>query len=313
VLLNVRHLLSRRVVFFGGKGGVGKTTCSAAFALRAARLGRRVLLVSTDPAHSTSDIFGVPIGPAAGPVAPGLDALEIDPDEAARRYADEAKSGLAGLFAPGVVKEAARHLELAAAMPGAADAALFDRVTALVLDEAAHDLIVFDTAPTGHTLRLLRMPEMMGAWVEALARRRREATAAAAPEGADPVLALLEARAVRLAAVRTELARPDRVAVVLVVVPERLPIEETARAAHALEDSGLTPGGLVVNRVLPAEADGEYLRARRARERRYLDEIDRRFAAFPRAVVPQLEADVQGLEALDRVGMRLLADSAGAG
>jgi arsenite-transporting ATPase len=107
---------------------------------------------------------------------------------------------------------------------------------------------------------------------------------------------------------RSALAERGRVAIVLVLVPERLPIEETARAAHGLEDSGLAPSAIVVNRVLPAHADGRYLEARKAQERPYLAEIERRFAAFPRTLVPQLESDVHGLGALDRVAAHLLAD-----
>jgi arsenite-transporting ATPase len=215
-------------------------------------------------------------------------------------------------------------------MPGVADAALFDRVAALLTAPAdaagssrwpgrpspeqvasACDLVVFDTAPTGHALRLLRMPESMSAWVEALVRHRRQVSADEAvdrPGGQDPVLTVLEARAARLAEVKAALARPGHVAVVLVVIPERLPIEETARAAHALENAGLGPAAIIVNRVLPEHADGAYLAARRAQERRHLDEIGRRFSAVPRVAVPQFESDVHGLEALARVGRHLLAD-----
>ena len=301
----MRHLLDRRAVFFGGKGGVGKTTCSAAFALAASREGRRVLLVSTDPAHSASDIFERPTGPEDREMAPGLRVVEIDPDAAIAQYVDEAKRRLSALFTPAVLKAAARQIELAGTMPGAAEAALFDRIAEILLRPAGEsDLVVFDTAPTGHTLRLLRMPEMMATWLQALAARRREGRDAASP---DPVLAALEARAARLDAARKALADPRQAAIVLVIVPERLPIEETARAVHMLEDSGLAPAGMVVNRVLPSDADGRYLQARRRQERLYLDEIERRFAAFPRTVVPQFESDVHGLEALGRVGRHLLA------
>lgn len=318
VLLTVRHLLTRRVLFFGGKGGVGKTTCSSALALAAAREGKRVLLVSTDPAHSTSDIFEARIGPAEREILPGLHALEIDPEESVRQYVDQAKERLAGLFRPGVVQAAARQIEAAAEMPGVADTALFDRIAGLVAADASrYDLVVFDTAPTGHSLRLLRLPESMATWFEALARRRREAAAAAAASGraaagtagagpADPVLALLEARAARLAAVRDILSQADRVGFVWVLTPERLPIEETARGAHALEHAGMSVAGVVVNRVLPDTAGGDYFRARRAQERRYLDEIARRFSAWPRVVVPQFESDVHGAAALERVGRHLL-------
>jgi arsenite-transporting ATPase len=334
----VRHLLGRRVLFFGGKGGVGKTTCSAALALAASREGKRVLLVSTDPAHSTSDILETRIGPAGREILPNLHALEIDPEDAVRRYVDEAKARLSGLFSPAVVRAAARQIELASSMPGAADAALFDRMTDILIGQAApYDLVVFDTAPTGHAIRLLRVPELMSTWFEALARRRREATQAedaargigaglpgregrrpaatgqggAEAQARDPVLEILEARAARLAAAREMLARADRVGFVLVLIPERLPIEETARAAHQLEESGMAIAGLVVNRVLPARADGTYFEARKKQERSYLDEIGRRFAAVPRVVVPQLESDVHGLEALGEVSRHLLDDSPG--
>jgi arsenite-transporting ATPase len=314
----VRHLLSRRVLFFGGKGGVGKTTCAAALALAAAREGRRVLLVSTDPAHSTSDVFDTPIGAVEREIVPGLAAVELDADAEARRYLDEAKQRMAGLFSPGVLKAAARQIELTASMPGVAEVALFDRMSQFVAsDSARFDLVVFDTAPTGHSLRLLRLPELMAAWVEALLSRRREAaeadarvrasgSSARARPVADPVLEILQERMSRLSAVRAELTRSDKVAFVLVLIPERLPIEESVRAAHQLEDAGIHLGGLVVNRVLPEEAGGAYFEARKAQERIHLAEIDRRLPAGPRVIVPQLESDVHGVTGLERVGRHLL-------
>jgi len=299
---------------------VGKTTCAAALAVGAARGGRRVLLVSTDPAHSTSDIFETPLSADEREILPGLLAMELDADAEARRYLDAAKQRMAGLFSPGVLKEAARQIELTASMPGVADVALFDRMSQLVAsDSGQFDLVVFDTAPTGHSLRLLRLPELMASWVEALSSRRREAAegeararaeAGDAPRDGrprtDPVLDLLEARMTRLAAVRAELTRADRVAFVLVLTPERLPIDESARAAHVLEDAGIHLGGLVVNRVLPEEAGGAYFEARKAQERIHLADIDRRLPDTPRVVVPQLESDVHGLASLERIGGYLL-------
>ncbi len=320
----MRHLLSRRILFFGGKGGVGKTTCASALALAASRLGTRVLLVSTDPAHSTSDIFESAFGAAERAVLPGLWAVELDADQEARRYLDEAKQRMSGLFSPGVLKAAARQIELTATMPGTADVALFDRMAQLIASAADRfDLVVFDTAPTGHSLRLLRLPEMMSVWVEALAARRREAAeagaradssaAATGDRPVDPVLEILHARMARLAAVRAELTRPDRVAFVLVVTPERLAIEESVRAAHVLEEAGIHLGGLVINRVLPDEAEGRYFRSRKAQEAVHLAEIERRLPAPPRVIVPQLEADVHGLANLERIGRYLLAGRPGRG
>jgi len=304
----VKHLLDRRVLFFGGKGGVGKTTCSTALALAASRAGRRVLLVSTDPAHSTSDILERPLGPDEREVLPNLWGQEIDEEAEARRYLDEAKQRLAGLFKPGVLREASRQIELAGSMPGATDVAVFERMATIVLARRdAFDLVVFDTAPTGHALRLLRMPELMAAWVQALAARRRDALAAASPATApDPVLAALAARADRLRRFHAALTREGECAFVLVLVPERLPIEESARALHLLEDLGVPLGGVVVNRVLPDRTGDPFLLARKAQERVYLDEIERRVSAAPRVLVPQLARDVHGLDSLEEVGRHLL-------
>jgi arsenite/tail-anchored protein-transporting ATPase len=318
----VRHLLDRRILFLGGKGGVGKTTCAAALALAARRGGKNVLLVSTDPAHSTSDILEMPLDSSEREILPGLSGLEIDAARETRRYLDEAKVRMADVFRPAVVREAARQIELTASMPGVADVAVFDRIAELILSRAGtYDLVVFDTAPTGHALRLLRLPDLMSSWVDALARRRREAVdARAVAEGtgggdgaADPVLRMLEARMSRLRAAHAELTSGDRVAFVLVLIPERLPIEESVRAVSELSDAGMSLGAIIVNRVLPDDVSGDYFRARKAQERVYLDDISRRLPPVPRVTVPLFESDVHGLASLERVGACLLAESAGHG
>src|SRR5262245_312878 len=281
--------LRKRILFFGGKGGVGKTTCASAVALAASRLGKRVLLVSTDPAHSTSDIFGTPFAADEREILPGLYGLEVDANLEARRYIDNAKAGIARMFSPAVAKEAGRQIELASSMPGVEEVALFERIGDLIIDRFdAYDLLVFDTAPTGHTLRLLRMPELVAAWIAALSKRRRAllslnkdidqvrlAPEAIDPED-DPILKTLDARREKLEQVRARLMQHNFTGFVLVVVPERLPIEETARAAEMLRESNVNVCGVVVNRVLPPDADGDFHQARRRQEQVYLDEIRER-------------------------------------
>ena len=202
LLSTLDDLLAQQVVFFGGKGGVGKTTCSAAFALAASRRGRRVLLVSTDPAHSTADIFEKPIGSSEREILPGLTAVEIDAEQEARRYIGDVKRDIERMFSPTVIKQAHRQIDMAAASPGLSEVALLDRMIDLIVGRSAdYDLVVFDTAPTGHTLQLLRMPEAITSWIQALVRHRRavveidsgsEQTAEAAAK-ADPVLQALSA------------------------------------------------------------------------------------------------------------------------
>ncbi|MEK6630259.1 MAG: ArsA family ATPase, partial [Acidobacteriota bacterium] len=250
-------------------------------------------------------------------VLPGLHAVELDAEAEAARYLELVRRQVATLFSPAVMREVSRQFELAASMPGVVDVALFDRMTDLILATTTDiDLLIFDTAPTGHTLRLLQMPESLGVWVGALASRRREMllrqhalTGQAPPDvpTVDPVLAALERREGRLRELRTVLTAADLTSVVLVLQPERLPIEETARALASLEQAGLPIGGLVVNRVLPGDLEGTFYDARRTQERQYLNEIDRRFAGRIRAVVPQFESDVHGLESLARVAEYLLA------
>lgn len=306
----MRHALTRNLLFFGGKGGVGKTTCAAATALEAAQMGRQVLVASVDPAHSVADVFGVPVGGTPTRIVAGVTAIEIDPAAEASRYLDEARAHVAHLFSPSVVRQAFRQFELASQAPGLEDVAVFDRVMRLVLDPPTGcDLLIVDTAPTGHALRLLAMPEALADWLHALAARRQEMLeeqdAASRSSEPDPVLASLQDRGSRVRAFHQRLTDAATAGFVMVLTPERLPLEETKRAVDALETMGVAIPGVIVNRVLPPAIDGEYHAARVRQQRVYLDEIDVRFAAYPRVVLPQLESDVHGLPALERIRMSL--------
>jgi arsenite-transporting ATPase len=306
----LKALLDREVLFFGGKGGVGKTTCASATALAASRAGRRVLLVSTDPAHSTSDIFEREIGSEPQPISPSLYAMEIDAASESRHYVTEVKKHIAQLFGHEILKEANRQIDLAATMPGAEEVALFDRMGALIRGEDERfDMIIFDTAPTGHTLRLIRMPELMEAWIKALSRSRRAMLGVDQDDKQDPIMITLSERLERLRLLRARLVSGRTTGFVLVLIPERLPIEETSRALEQLDDAGVRVGALIVNRVLPTETTDAFLAARRRQEQVYLAEIDRRFSSQPIIRVPQLESDVYGLAALERVSVMLMEGS----
>lgn len=303
----MKSLLDRQVLFFGGKGGVGKTTCASAVALAASRLGKRVLLVSTDPAHSTSDIFERTIGAEPAPISSSLHAMEIDAAVESQRYVEGVKEHIAQLFGHGILKEANRQIDLAATMPGAEEVALFDRMGALIRGEDDRfDLIIFDTAPTGHTLRLIRMPELMEAWIKALSRSRRAMLGVEQDDKRDPIMLTLNDRLEGLRLLRARLVSGRTTGFVLVLIPERLPIEETSRAIDQLDEAAVKVGALVVNRVLPATSTDAFLSARRRQEQVYLEEIERRFAAYPIVRVPQLESDVYGLAALERVSHLLM-------
>ncbi len=174
--------------------------------------------------------------------------------------------------------------------------------------------MVFDTAPTGHTVRLLSLPELLGRWIDGLVSRRRKvrslgrmwrnvagAAAGAARTDDDPVLDALERRQDRFRAARAIVTDPDRTAFVFVVTPERLAILETRKAGDALRRSEIPVAAVLVNRVLPDDADGSFVAQRRARQTRYLDQIDAAFDDLPRIRVPLMPGDVEGLPALRTV------------
>jgi arsenite/tail-anchored protein-transporting ATPase len=305
---------ARPLVFFSGKGGVGKTTMAAAAALLYAGQGARTLLVSTDPAHSTADILGVPLGPEPRDVGDGLQAAEIDAERAAIEHVEQIKEDVASSVDRELLPAVHRHLDLARASPGTVESALFDRLVGFMERAPGEfDRVVFDTAPTGHTLRLLALPALLSAWVEGLARQReqvagtermlRNLAGSGGDPAADPLLERLHARRARFGRAGERLREES--SFWLVLTAERLPIEETARAEGVLRDGGLHVAGLVVNRLVPADADGAYMAARRRQQEAYLDEAAARFAGRTLVPVDQLPTDVTSREHLHTIGEQL--------
>lgn len=257
-----RPLLDRQVLFFGGKGGVGKTTVAATYGLLAAQCGKRTLLVSTDPAHSIGDVLHVSLGAEPLEILPNLWGLEIDAAVEADRYIADVKTRITDVTPPRLVAEVERQIDIARITPGAEEAAVFDRFTRLMdLVGSEYDRLLFDTAPLGHTLRLLSLPEHMGAWMGALIQRRKRVSAlgrmwrtvagaaSATRETGDAVLTALEERRSRFVRARALMTDAERVAFVFVTTPERLALIETERGLRALATHGIPIGAIVLNRV----------------------------------------------------------------
>ena len=254
-------------IFVGGKGGVGKTTIAASLAVAAARQGERVWLVSTDPAHNLGHLFGRPIGPGPVELAPGLAAYELDPEATVAAHLSETAAFLKDMMPREAHGEIDRHLDRSRAAPGMTEAALLDRLATLTgeIGQGAERLIV-DTAPTGHTLALLSLPEMMAAWTDGLLKNRTDADGFAGrarqlaggapePDRNARIRGVLNRRRVRLGRLRDRLTDPARTAFLIATIAERMPVEETRALAAALDRAGIGIPGIVVNRVgrRPAE------------------------------------------------------------
>lgn len=268
-----------RIRFFGGKGGVGKTTVAAAYAAHQAGQNR-VLLASTDPAHNLSDLFRRKIGPEITAIDDRLDAIEIDAEKEAHRYIEEVKSNLKEQVRPALLEEVHRHIDMARHSPGANESALFDRITRIILEDGSdYDLLVFDTAPTGHTLRLVSLPEMMGVWVDGLIGRRKSlkddmpSWAKDSKEQTDPVLEKLNQRKARFSRVREILHDQSQTRFSFVAIPERLSVLETQRAVEDLLQNHIPIGELVINKVLKAANGEEFFRKRARAQQPYLKQL----------------------------------------
>jgi arsenite-transporting ATPase len=279
-----------RFLFFTGKGGVGKTSLSTATAIALADAGRRVLLVSTDAASNLDEMLGVPLSnrPVPVPGVAGLAMLNIDPDTAAEAYRQRV---LAQLEAG--TTEAERQT-VREQLSGACttEIAAFDEFAALLAGEGldgGYDHVVFDTAPTGHTLRLLSLPK---AWTGFLAGNDRGASCLGPHSG-------LKMQELRFNAALKALSDPALTTVVLVTRPDPRPMQEAARTAEELRQLGLHNQRLAVNGVFRAHAaDDPVAQAIEALGREALARLPDALARLPRDEVPLRAFDTVGLPAL---------------
>ena len=276
-----------RRLFFAGKGGVGKTTLAVAAAVAAAAGGRRTLLVTTDPAAHIGAVLECPVGDEPEPV-PGVDGLwaaRIDPRHETERYKEQVLAEARGRYTPDTVERMAEELD----SPCTEEIAVFRRfLTYLLTDD--YPVVVFDTAPTGHTLRLLELPL---SYIEQLAGK-----AHGSAESAD----VDRQEAARFQQALALLRDPAQTLFSFVVYPEAMPLAEAERAAADLRAIGLQTGLVVVNQVLPQEVCVHPLfRKRFEMQQRYLREIPSRFPGAEVRIAPLHEREVIGLDAVWRL------------
>ncbi|HEY83317.1 MAG TPA: ArsA family ATPase [Dehalococcoidia bacterium] len=307
----MNDVLSRKFIFFAGKGGSGKTTCAAAFSLCLAQSQQPTLVVSTDPAHSLSDIFGTKIGSKETKIIDNLWGIEIDPEREAKRYTETIKEKMRNVVSSVIVDEIKRQIDIAYLSPGAEESAIFDKFIELMEKiDRPYEKIVFDTAPTGHTLRLLTLPEILGAWIERLIKKREQAMslmrmASADRESetrarSDPVIQTLEQRKAKFEMARRYLVDRKSASFIFVLNAEKLSISETERALSLLRKHAISVDGIIVNRIIPSR-DDEFLRKRKAVQDKCLEEIRAKFKGLILGYIPLLESDIQSTEDLQKV------------
>jgi arsenite/tail-anchored protein-transporting ATPase len=298
-------------VFIGGKGGVGKTTVSAATALWFARHGKKTLIISTDPAHSLSDSFERNIGYNPTPLAENLEALEIDPDMAMQEYQAKMKEqqSLNPGMDMGMIQD---QMDMASMSPGIDEAAAFDKfLQYMTTDE--YDIVIFDTAPTGHTLRLLSFPEMMDSWVGKMIKIRRQVGSMAKAfknimpfmgdeEEEDKAMEDMEETKKQIREARSIMADPERTSFKTVVIPEEMSIYESERAMEALHKNNMYTDGIIVNQIQPEEADCDFCKARRSIQEKRLEMIKQKFGDQVIAEIPLLNHEVKGMDELKQIG-----------
>jgi len=303
-----------RVLLYTGKGGVGKTSVSAATALKCAELGYRTLVMSTDPAHSLADSFAMPIKSEPTPLTENLWGLEIDPFREIEENWATVKDYLSTLFASqGVDDIVAEELSI---LPG------MDELFSLLkirqfYEKEAYDVIVVDCAPTGATLRLLHFPDMIGWYMRRLFHVQRKVVGTirrftdeifSVPLPGDEVYDTVERLYKRVGDMKAVLADPKITSIRLVLNPEKMVIEETRRAYTYLNLFGFVCDAVIANKVLPEEVTDEYFAEWKASQQRYLEEVEASFGALPIFKVRLYEREVVGIDALRQMANDIYGD-----
>jgi arsenite/tail-anchored protein-transporting ATPase len=305
-----------RYVFFGGKGGVGKTVMAGMTAVHLARQGRRTLLASTNPVHSLSGLLGQDVFGKATPVqgVENLWANEIDTKEAMDRSKREIKEKIQWFLKFAEISTKADEFVDAATMnPAFEESAMFENMVDLMFRDE-YEVYVFDTAPTANARRLLGMSKVYGLWVTKMLKSReeaqslRESLSFTKKKEEDPLMQYLVGFRERIAHARELLTDPEKTAFFFVTLPEALPIAVIRRFIGWFTDFGIPVGGVVVNSVISREQSvggGEFVRNRIAMQEAYLEEIGRTFDGQVRAVVPLFDSDIRGVPMLEKAAKSL--------
>jgi arsenite-transporting ATPase len=300
-------------IFFSGKGGVGKTSVAAATALRLSREGKKVLIISTDPAHSLADSFDTKIGGEVKKIDKNLFAVEIDPKLSMKEYKE--------MLTPQIEKVGAlkglgldETFDVAGMTPGIDEIASFD-IFLRYMSSREYDVIVFDTAPTGHTLRLLSLPDVLDSWLGKLIKIRmrlsgitgvfKKLIGGEEEEERDSAMERLEDMKKRIALAKEALANPHKTSYNIVTIPEAMSIYESVRSVCFLEDVCIPVHSIIVNQIIPENPHCRFCSEKRKLQLQRLSEIHEKFAKSKILELHLFKEEVRGKKMLERVSKEL--------
>jgi arsenite-transporting ATPase len=305
-----------KYIFFGGKGGVGKTVMAGTAALWMAQQGRRTLLASTNPVHSLSSLLDQDVFGKATQVngVPNLHAYEIDTKDTIERSKVELTQKIQWFLKYADIKTRAdEFVESATMNPAFEESAMFENMIDLMFEDK-YDVYVFDTAPTANTRRLLGMSSVYGMWVNKMVQSRdeakslRELLSYSRKKEKDPLMDYLLNLRTRMERAKDLLTDADKTSFFFVTLPEALPIAVIKRFIGWFHDFGIPVGGVIVNMLIDKadidEETPEFVRNRVAMQDHHMEDI---WASFPdtRALVPLFETEVRGVEMLKRTAGQL--------
>jgi arsenite-transporting ATPase len=313
---NVKYIL------FGGKGGLGKTTLSAATALWLARRGKRVIVFSTDPQASLTDIFERNLfGKGEVEITTNLFALEIDADKRIADYQKEIRQKIIEMYGE-VPKEVDDYIQSAAAEPAMAESATFDAMVEL-MTSGAYDYYIFDMMPHGHAIRFLGMSEILDAWVNKIVETRKKAAeygdVASVMSGKgglaqeDRILEELEFIRSRLTFVSNMMRDEEHTAFFYVLIPELMPILDTKKALEMFRAFNIPLSGIIINQVYPADLLRQenvpvFLKNKIAMQQKYMNIIQDEFGPLIRGIVPMFDREPKGLKMIPEVAKALFKE-----
>ncbi len=298
---------SLKLILFGGKGGVGKTTCAASVGLYLAKSGLNTVLISTDPAHSLSDSLGRKIGdmPASVEGVERLSAVEINAEKALldfkARYHDELRAGLS--TSTFLDEEDIEYL-LELPIPGIDEVMGFSTIMDLIAEEK-FDKYIVDTAPTGHALRLITLPGLLDDWIKAMAKMKwkhrymvTRFSGEYRPDSFDELMVDMKKTVNRIEGLLKDQSRCEFIAV---TIPEDMAVRETERLMKSLRGYGIKSRQVIINNVIPSGTGCSFCNSRRQNQEGYIKAIKEKFAEAGITVIPLQPHEIKGVEALTAV------------